>query len=79
MGANDVLMFVMDEGNDALNDILAQASPSGLGLNTKDTRQEDIFRMMLTEMQVTNFLLAQIGNISDDIEDIRTSITSSDL
>jgi hypothetical protein len=88
MGATDTLMIIQDEGNDNLADLLAAATGvsdpdadyvTPAGLVTRNYSQEDMMRMMLVEQRVTNFLLAHIGNIADDLEDIRSGFTSSDL
>jgi hypothetical protein len=88
MGASDVLMFIQDEGNDNLADLLAAATGvsdpdadyvAPAGVVTRNYNQEDMMRMMLLEQRVTNFLLAHIGNIADDLEDIRSVFTVSDL
>lgn len=88
MSATDTLMIIQDEGNDNLADLLAvmtgNAAPassgaSPAGIVTRNYTQEDLMIMMLTEQRVTNFLLAHIGNIADNLEDIRSGFTVSDL
>jgi hypothetical protein len=83
MGAADTLMFIQDEGNDNLADLLAAATGvsdpdadyvSPAGVVTRNFAQEDMFRQLLAEQRLTNFLLANIGNIRDELEGLRSSI-----
>jgi hypothetical protein len=88
MNSGDALMFILDEGNDNLADLLSAATGtpdpdadyvSPAGLVTRNYNMEDMFRQLLVEIRLTNILLVQIGNIQDDMDDVRSSITAGDL
>lgn len=84
MTASDKLMFIQDEGNDNLAQLLAVAqgistSAAAAGVVTHSDRQEYLLRAILTEQRLTNTLLAQIGNVRDDLDKLRADITISGL
>jgi hypothetical protein len=87
MGANDTLVFIYDEGNDSLNDLLAAATGvsdpdasyvSSAGIVTRPKVVEDLLNSILMQLRALNVITLQASGLPDNLDEIISSVINED-